>query len=449
MKLHQVQEEAAERIVESYLSGDNRALLEMAHGSGKTLVARAALERIASRKGVLSVAWVYEFDAELMQLHSGSDRALEQLKVTYLKYSQLLSDIASATISRNFFDVLVFMEPGRVIDDLEKVMTYFAGFKLVFNSIPSRHKFFSDNQQYLIYKYTFDQALSDGVNRSIALESVLQGLNKQLRNGFPAAEISEDLKLAEEESHELKEILTLLRQGKVSYNDIRDMQEKRAQLQAFQCLLDDEAFFRSRIEGGAPPESVWQGFFQENQWIFGFGLNYLFNTPLQGGKLEQVVAGHSVKGAGKRVDALLSTNGMISSLCFAEIKTHRKPLLRQVKMPYRPDAWAISDELAGGIAQLQRTVQVSMENLKTSLTVKNEEGYDCGEKLYMYKPKSFLIIGTLAEFTNENGSIHEAKFSSFQMFRNALSDVQVITFDELYERAKGLIGPPAGDSISA
>ncbi len=284
-----------------------------------------------------------------------------QLEVTYLKYSQLLSDIASATVSRNAFDVLVFMEPERVLDDLENVMIYFTGFKLVFNATPSHHKFFSENQRFLIYRYTYDEALIEGEYRSIALQSTLQGLNKRLRNGFPAAEMSEDLKLAEEESRELKEILTLLRQGNVSFNDIRDMQEKRAQLQVFQDLLGDEAFFRSRIKGGSPPESVWQGFFQENQWIFGFGLNYLFNTPLQGGKLEQVVAGHSVKGAGKRVDALLSSNGMISSLCFAEIKTHRKPLLRRVKMPYRPDAWAISDELAGGIAQLQRTVQVSME----------------------------------------------------------------------------------------
>ncbi|MNR02896.1 hypothetical protein D3C85_1187660 [compost metagenome] len=162
-----------------------------------------------------------------------------------------------------------------------------------------------------------------------------------------------------------------------------------------------------------------------------------------------MVAGHSVKSAGKRVDALLSSNGMISSLCFAEIKTHKKPLLRGVKTPYRPDAWAISDELAGGIAQLQRTVQVSMDNLKTSLTVKDEEGYDCGEKLYMYKPKSFLVIGSLAEFAKENGSIHEARFSSFQMFRNALSDVEVITFDELYERAKGLIGQTSDAPLQA
>lgn len=443
MKLHKVQEEAAERIVQSYLSGSSRALLQMAQGSGKTLVAQAALERIAARKGALSVAWVHQFDAEVMKWHSESDKTPEQINVTYLKYSKLLSDISSTTIPRNAFDVLVVVEPSRVLDDLEKVMTYFSGFKVVFFSVPLRHKFFSENQKHLIYQYTFDHALSDGVHLSIALQSTLKALNQRFRDGVPATQISDDIKLAEEESRELKDILKILRQGKVSLNDIRDMQDKRDQLQVFQKLLDNETFFRSRIEGGSSPESVWQGFFQENQWIFGFGLNYLFNTPLQGGKLEQVVAGHSVKGAGKRVDALLSSNGLISSLCFAEIKTHRKPLLRQVRLPYRPDAWAISDELAGGIAQIQRTVQVSMENLKTSLTVRDDEGYDCGEKLYMYKPKSFLVIGTLAEFTNDNGSIHEARFSSFQMFRNALSDVEVITFDELYERAKGLIGPSA------
>ncbi|QUE91165.1 Shedu anti-phage system protein SduA domain-containing protein [Pseudomonas sp. SCA2728.1_7] len=443
MNLNSVQQTAVERIVESYLSGSRLALIQMAQGTGKTLVARAALKRIAAKKQTLSVAWIYERDAELSYQLADSNKAPEPLKVTYLKYSQLISGIASATISYDAFDVLLFIEPTRVAEDLEKVTAYFSGFKLLFSSVLSTPPFFSANQQHLIFSYTFDHALADGLTLSLALQSKLSDLSNRLDNDFATEEVSEGLKRAQEDSRALNEVLTMLLEGKVSVDDIRGMQEKRTQLKTFQRLLNDASFFRSRIEGGAGPESVWQKFFQENQWIFGFGLNYLFNTPLQDGRLEQVVAGHSVKGAGKRVDALLSSNGMISSLCFAEIKTHEKPLLRQVSTSYRPGAWAISDELAGGIAQLQRTVQVSMENLKTSLTVKDDEGFDCGEKLYMYKPKSFLVIGTLAEFTNQNGSIHEDRFSSFQMFRNALSDVQVITFDELYERAKGLIGPAA------
>jgi len=441
MNLRPFQEEAVERIVESYLSGRRRAVLAMAAGTGKSMTARAAMERIATGRERLSVAWVDHYDAGRVSAAAWKGAA-EHVKIAYFKYPELIADSASGAVASDAFDMLVFMEPAGALDDLEGLLTYFAGFSLVFTSVPEPHRFYLNNQNALVYQYTYGQALIESEQRGIALQSTLHGVNEQLSSGLPAAAVSEDLKLAEREIHEILEILKLVRQGAVSIDDILGMGEQKAQLQVFQQLLDDDDFFRGHIRGGAPPESVWQEFFQKNQWIFGFGLNYLFNSPLQGGKLEQVVAGHSIKSAGKRIDALLRSNGIISSLCFAEIKTHRKPLLKEVKTPYRPDAWAISDELAGGIAQLQRTVQISMENLRSSLAIKDADGYDRGEKLYMYKPRSFLVIGSLAEFTKEGGAIHEARYSSFQMFRNALSDVEVITFDELYERAKGLIGRP-------
>jgi hypothetical protein len=55
-------------------------------------------------------------------------------------------------------------------------------------------------------------------------------------------------------------------------------------------------------------------FLRKNTWIFGYGLNYIFNSPLTGEKLEQVVTGYNAFSAGKRIDALMQTKGIISSL---------------------------------------------------------------------------------------------------------------------------------------
>jgi hypothetical protein len=168
------------------------------------------------------------------------------------------------------------------------------------------------------------------------------------------------------------------------------------------------------------------------------GLNYIFNAPLNGKKLETTVVGTSVLGSGKRADALLRTTGIIQSLSFGEIKTHRTNVLKRVSAPYRADSWAISDEFAGGIAQVQRTVQKSLMNISEQLIINDDEGYRQQDPIYLYKPKAFLVIGSLEEFKNEKGFINESKFSSFELFRRSISDIEIITFDELYSRACAL-----------
>jgi hypothetical protein len=185
-------------------------------------------------------------------------------------------------------------------------------------------------------------------------------------------------------------------------------------------------------------ETVWQRFFEKNTWILGYGLNYIFNSELDEKRLEQMTTGNDFNNAGKKVDSFMKTRGLINSLCFGEIKTHKTYLLKQVKDGYRRECWAVNDELTGGIAQIQKTVQKSIENIKTKTQIKNKDGELTGEELYLYQPKSFLVIGSLKEFVGQNG-INEDKFSSFELFRKNIFNPEIITFDELYERAKHIV----------
>ena len=215
----------------------------------------------------------------------------------------------------------------------------------------------------------------------------------------------------------------------------------REQLEEFHKLLVDEEFFEERkntLGANKKNEDVWQIFFERNTWIFGYGLNYLFNSALDGEKLEQVVKGHDFTSSGKRVDALLKTQGVISALSFGEIKTHKANLIKKLSTPYRKECWQVSDELAGGIAQIQKTVQVSLQNIRSKTDMKSADGAPTGEQLFLYQPKSFLIIGSLAEFQEEHG-INEEKYSSFEIFRRNTLNPEIITFDELYERARYIV----------
>jgi len=226
---------------------------------------------------------------------------------------------------------------------------------------------------------------------------------------------------------------------------------RKEQLQIFKNLLTNKDFFNnSQRELGANKgkEAVWQDFFERNTWIFGYGLNYVFNSPLEHKKLEQVVTGYNFNISGKRIDALMKTRGIINSFCFGEIKTHEAKLLKQIKDPYRGESWAISDELAGSIAQTQKSVQKSINELDTKIEFKEKSGNLTGEQVFLYQPKSFVIIGNLSEFTTDNG-VNEDKFSSFELFRQNQTSPEIITFDELYERAKYIVKSSEKETTNA
>ena len=127
-----------------------------------------------------------------------------------------------------------------------------------------------------------------------------------------------------------------------------------------------------------------------------------------------------------------------SALSFAEVKTHKTYLLKQMAVPYRKESWQISDELSGGIAQVQRSVQVSLENIRSRTDVTDDAGSQTGERLFLYKPRSVLVIGSLSEFQGSHG-INEEKYSSFELFRRNISSPEIITFDELFERARFIV----------
>jgi hypothetical protein len=232
-------------------------------------------------------------------------------------------------------------------------------------------------------------------------------------------------------------------ENNVTTKDLINFGYRKGQLEVFDKLLNETGFFETykqelidlkELKSGSGNEAVWQKFFEKNTWILGYGLDYVFNSELDGKKLEQVTTGANFNSSGKRIDGLLKSQGVINSLCFCELKLSNDDLLKQVKDSYRPEAWQISDALSGAIAQVQRTIQKAIQSIDTKTSIKDKEGYLTGEELYLYNPKGFIIIGKQDEFINEKG-INEIKYSSFEMFRKNLKNIDIITYDELYQRA--------------
>jgi hypothetical protein len=114
-----------------------------------------------------------------------------------------------------------------------------------------------------------------------------------------------------------------------------------------QLLTDPDEFSKAQATAGGKPEAVWQRLLEQHPWILGLSLAGQLLQSWDDRKLEQVVAGSSVAGPGKRADALLRTTGRIRSLVFAEIKHHETRLLGGRE--YRSGCWPPSAELVGGV----------------------------------------------------------------------------------------------------
>jgi hypothetical protein len=237
--------------------------------------------------------------------------------------------------------------------------------------------------------------------------------------------------------HDNQELFAEVLRSSVTKEDVIAVGYRKRQLQFFRRLLEEPAYFDEvKEKRNCTGEAVWQRFFEKNPWIFGYGLSYIQLSGLDEKKLEQVVHGYTVSEHGKRVDALLRTRGVISSLCFVEIKTHKTELLQ--KQPYRSGCWAPSSELSGGASQVQGTVALAAESIRAKLSLTDETGDPTGEEAYNYMPKSFLVIGSLQEFVGDHG-VNQERYRSFELFRRNMISPEIITFDELFERAKFIV----------
>ncbi len=224
----------------------------------------------------------------------------------------------------------------------------------------------------------------------------------------------------------------------ITKEDIVTIGYRRKQLVTFKRLLDDRSFFDSvkvqkKLRGD---EALWQAFFEKNQWLFGYGLSYFFVTGFDNRKLEQAVQGYDFVHPGKRADSVMKSRGIINSLCFVEIKTHETKLLDE--SPYRVGCWAPSKYLVGAVAQVQGTVASAMQNLYGMIRPTENNGEFTGEEVFNFRPRAFIVAGSLGEFVSEHGVNHD-QFRSFELYRNSISDIEILTFDELYERTRFIV----------
>lgn len=222
-------------------------------------------------------------------------------------------------------------------------------------------------------------------------------------------------------------------EGDSDARDVIALQHRREIARTMRQWLEDPDAFSVALETAGGPEKAWQKILEENPWVLGIGISGQLLTSWHEGKLEQTIVGSSIRGPGKRPDALLRTVGIIRSLVFAEIKHHDTKLLGA---EYRSGCWEPSKELGGAIVQLQQTVNLANNDLSDYIHDKDTEGAILDTGTFILRPRSYVIIGSSSQLTGSGGGPIPEMVRSFELFRRSLIEPEIITFDELVARAE-------------
>ena len=188
------------------------------------------------------------------------------------------------------------------------------------------------------------------------------------------------------------------------------------------------AEFEKALREHPDNENGWQNFFERNKWIFGYGLNY---EILRQEQPQPNYGGTKLDGkGGQRGDNLMSTVGDLNFTVLVEIKTPATPLLHGTK-EIRNGAWSLSRDLSDALSQIQANIQTWEK--EGSRQDDNKDKLE-GGSVYTVKPKGIIVIGSLGEFGDDRH-----KRETFQRFRKSIHGVDIITFDELFMRAKFIV----------
>ncbi len=182
-------------------------------------------------------------------------------------------------------------------------------------------------------------------------------------------------------------------------------------------------------------ELQWQNFFSENTWIFGYGLDYRFLSILQ---KEAAVSDVDVDGKNT-----VNSDFLLGSTDFTVLVELKKPdtlLFEQGKN--RSHSWRLSQYLVYSVSQI--LAQKAAWEIKSSQTNYDENGQPITQNTS--DPKAILIIGRKDEIDG-NPRDFEIKQKTFELYRRDSRNVEILTYDELYERAYYIVNQELPKSV--
>lgn len=235
------------------------------------------------------------------------------------------------------------------------------------------------------------------------------------------------------ETKEWTDIIKEFLNNKTTKEDIINIWYRKEQLSVFYKLMNEDWYkekYKKEIwKENTKDETMWQYFFNKNDWIFWYWLDYRYLWILQ---KEAHVSDVDLDWSNEVIsDFLLWSNNFT---VIVELKKDDTPLFNWSNSGQnRANSWKLSSELMLSVSQILEQ--------EASWQIKSEqENYDEKWDKILQKtinPKCYLIIWRLDKLTDNRED--NIKKRTFELFRRNSNNIEIITYDELYERANFIV----------
>ncbi|TPE52747.1 Shedu immune nuclease family protein [Amaricoccus solimangrovi] len=190
--------------------------------------------------------------------------------------------------------------------------------------------------------------------------------------------------------------------------------------------------FEQKIAAGGWSEKDWQNFFACEPWVFGYGLDYRVMRTFD---REMTLSGGGTDNRDKPVvDFLMS---FTDYTVLVEIKRPDTPIFRarQSGAGSRAGTRAFSPEFTGAVSQVleQKAEWLAFAAAGEHFTRDGRRRLEARTR----NARTILVVGSRAEF-EAAGDPRAAQVlrDTFELFRRETRSIDIVTFDELLERAR-------------
>lgn len=186
--------------------------------------------------------------------------------------------------------------------------------------------------------------------------------------------------------------------------------------------------FEAMLKSDPPlTEPEYQKFFENNDWILGYGLRYCYLSILQ---RECRVSGTDLDGTNSVISDFLLSDSRFTKL--VELKRPDTPLFKTRQN--RSESWQLSDDLTNSVSQiLSQKAQWQIESVGDCYT---GEGKKITEKTH--DAACILVIGMSGQFAGDDKEA-AIKASTFELYRRNMRNIEILLYDELLERARFIV----------
>lgn len=187
--------------------------------------------------------------------------------------------------------------------------------------------------------------------------------------------------------------------------------------------------FEAQLGAGEWSEGDWQDFFEGQSWVFGYGLDYRMMRPFD---REMVVGTAGTDNREKPTVDFLMT--FTDYTVLVEIKRPDTQIF-QARKSGRSGTWRFSSDFMDAVSQVleQKAEWLSAAQSSDLFDKSGKRRLEARTR----ESKTILVVGNRNEFhSSDNLRDNAVKSDTFELFRRDTRSLDIITFDELFDRAR-------------